>query len=68
MYMYVCICGELGYTKTVWSPVELRSEPQSGDNSPTWQGRRSLMSLGLKAPVKVTAPSAPTGEAWLLVM
>ena len=28
-------CGTLGYTQTVWSPVKLRSEPWSGDNSPT---------------------------------
>ena len=57
------MCGALGYTQTVWSPVKLRSEPWSGDNSPTWHGRRSLTSPGLKAPVKVTAPTAPAGEA-----
>jgi hypothetical protein len=28
-------CGSLGYEQTCWSPVDLRSEPQKGDNSPT---------------------------------
>ena len=62
-------CGALGYTQTVWSPVELRwnSRP-GGDYSPTWDGRSSLMSPGLKASVKVTAPTAPTEEVWLAVM
>jgi hypothetical protein len=49
----------------VWTPEKL-----NGDNSPTWDGRSSLMSPGLKAPVEVTAPkapTAPTGEAWLVV-
>jgi hypothetical protein len=55
-------CWALPYVQTVWSPIELRSEPQSGDNSPTWHGRRSLMSPGLKAPVEVTTPTPPTED------
>jgi hypothetical protein len=39
----------------------------SGDNSPTWDGRSSLMSPGTLAPVEVTVTSAPTREAWLVV-
>ena len=59
----------MGYSQTGWSPVELRCGTlgPSGDNSPTWDGRRSLMSPGLLAPIEVTAPTTPTGEAWLLV-
>ena len=59
-------CGAMGYAQTVWSPVELRCGTlvkPSGDNSPTWDGRRSLMSPGTLAPVEVTTPTAPTGEA-----
>ena len=58
-HRHIHICGALGYAQTGWSPVELRSEPQSGDNSPKWYGRRSLMSPGLKAPVEVKAPHSP---------
>ena len=53
------VCGAIGYTQTIWSPVELRSEPQSGDNSPTWHGRHSLMSPGFKALVEFTTPTPP---------
>lgn len=60
-------CGAMGYAQTGWSPVELRSEPQSGDNSPTWHCRHSLVSPGTLAPVEISAPTAPTGEVWLLV-
>jgi hypothetical protein len=30
-----------------------------GDNSPTWDGRSALMSLGTLDPVEVTAPLSP---------
>jgi hypothetical protein len=67
--LFVQWCGALGCTKMDWSPIEQQygTPGPLGDNSPTWDGRSSLMSPGLKAPVKVTAPSAPTGEAWLVV-
>jgi hypothetical protein len=54
-------CGAMGYIQTVWSPVELRSEPRDpgGDNSPTWDERSSLMFPGTLAPVEVTAPHSP---------
>ena len=39
-----------------------------GDNSPTWDGMCSLIYPGHLAPVEVIASTAPTGEAWLLVM
>jgi hypothetical protein len=31
---HIYSCGAFGYTQTIWFPVELRSEPQNGDNSP----------------------------------
>jgi hypothetical protein len=58
-------CGALGYAQSVWFPFQLRCgtlEP-SGDNSTTWDGRNSLISSELKAPVEVTTVTAPTGEA-----
>ena len=56
-------CGAMGYAQTVWSPVELRcGTPGPGrDNSPTWGGRRSLMSPGPLTPVEVTAPTGEGG-------
>jgi hypothetical protein len=56
----------MGYSQTVWSTVELRygTLGPGGDNSPTWDGRCSLMSPGLKAPVEVTAPRR---SVWLVV-
>ena len=60
-------CGELGYAQRGLSPVELRSEPRNGGNSPTWHGRRSLMLLELWFLPKLPPPTAPTREAWLEV-
>lgn len=59
----------MGYAQTVCSSVELRcgTRVPGGGNSPKWDGRHSLVSTGLLAPLKVTTPTAPTGEAWLLV-
>jgi hypothetical protein len=51
-------CGALGYSQTVWSPVKLRSEPRSGDNSPAWHSRCSLMFPGTLAPVEVSTSTA----------
>jgi hypothetical protein len=61
--------GATGYAKTVWSPVELRcgAPGPGGNNLPTCDSRRPLMSPGLKASVEVIVPTAPIGEAWLLV-
>jgi hypothetical protein len=51
-------CGAMGYAQTGWSPVELKSEPR-------WNPVVIIfMSPGPLAPVEVTAPTAPTGEAW----
>jgi hypothetical protein len=47
--------------------VELRSEPEKGDNSPSQQGRHSLMLLELWLLPKLPPPTAPTREAWLEV-
>lgn len=59
----------MGYAQTVCSSVELRcgTRVPGGGNSPKWDGRHSLVSTGLLAPLKVTTPTAPTGEAWLLI-
>jgi hypothetical protein len=54
-------CGALGYIQTVWSPVELRSEPRSGYNSLTWHSRHSLMLLVLWFRSKLL-PSQPPQE------
>ena len=65
-------CGAIGYTQTVWSPVELRCGTPvgpDGDNSPTWDGRCSLMSPKTLPQVEVTAPTAPhKRNMWLAVM
>jgi hypothetical protein len=63
-------CGALGYAQTGWFPVKLRCVilGQGGGNSPTLDGKHSLISPGILAPLKVTATSTPTGEAWLVVM
>jgi hypothetical protein len=63
--------GALDYAQTVWSPVELKggtSMEPSGDNSPTWERRCSLMSPGLLAPFEVTTPTAPQEKLWVVVM
>jgi hypothetical protein len=49
--------------RLVYSQAEVGTPVPSGDNSPTWDGRSSLMSPGLKVPVEVTTPTAPTREA-----
>jgi hypothetical protein len=67
--LFVQWCEVFGCTKTVWSPVKMQcgNPGPSGNNSPTLEGKSSLMSPGLKVPVEFTDPSAPTGEAWLVV-
>jgi hypothetical protein len=56
------------YTDSLLSSwAEVWTLGSGGDNSPTWDGRSSLMSPGTLAPVKVTAPSVSTREAWLVV-
>lgn len=64
-------CGAMGYAQTVWSPVELRCGTlvkPSGDSSPTWDGRRSLMSPGIPWLLsKLPSPQPPQEKLWLLV-
>ena len=64
-------CEAMGYAQTVWSPVELRSDPPPSPRIrwvviPTYMGH-SLMSPGPLAPVEVTAPTAPTAPQERLV-
>jgi hypothetical protein len=53
----LCTDGLVSNRVEVWNPRT------SGDNSPTWDSRHSLMSPGTLAPVEVTTPTSPTGEA-----
>ena len=62
-------CGALGYTQTIWSPVELRSEPRDPVVIIHLRGTEGVLSYLLDSRLlsKLPPSTAPTGEAWLAV-